>query len=235
MKFPRELVPILLLPLLLTACIGTDIIDDPVVPPRVAISPRIDSLSAGETVQFAAKYYNDIGIAEEQAITWISTDTGHIQIDENGLATGIVTGPAQLIATGGGAADTLTLNTAGVTNVTTLRAGDFEGRGGYSASGEARLERQTDGSLKLFFGSDFSASAGPSIYILLANHTSGNYSVTAGSPEVNSTSAQISSTRVTNFSGAMEFDVPADVDIDDFDFVVLYCVIGPVFGFAELN
>lgn len=221
--------------LFMTGCIGTDIIDDPEVPERVRISPRIDSLAAGQSIQLFASYFDQTGTEQAQSIEWMSTEPGNVAIDANGLANSLNGGPARIIARAGTAADTLVLNVEGVSNTTLVRSGTFEGRGGYNAEGEARLESQADGSLKLFFASDFSTSPGPSVYILLANHTNGSYSVTNGALEVNASSAQIIPSRMTNFSGEMEFDVPAGVNITDYDFVVLYCIIGPVFGTSSLN
>ncbi|MEM7037644.1 MAG: hypothetical protein AAF570_11745 [Bacteroidota bacterium] len=231
---PAHFLPFLLL-LVLSGCIGTDIIDDPRVPPRLTIHPRIDSLPAGDSIQFTTTYTNEIGQEEAQQALWSSTSPADVSIDGQGWARSHTGNSAQIIAFANGAADTLTLNTAGVSNSTAMRTGSFVGVGGYNAAGTATLEPQPDGSLKLLFGTDFVASAGPSLYILLANHTNGNYMVVPGTQSVSATSAQITPERMMNFAGEMEFTVPADVSIVDFDFVVLYCVIGPVFGYAELN
>ena len=234
-KIPLTLFTLLLPLFYLSGCIGTDIIDDPRVPPRLTIEPRIDNIDPGDSIQFTATYKNELGLEEPTTVTWSSTEPSHVSVSATGLAHGIIADSAQIIASADGIQDTLILNTDGVSNVTLSRTGMLQGKGGYTATGTVTLEAQPDGSLKLLFASDFVASAGPSIYIMLANHTGGSYTVTPGSNAVNSTSAQITANRVTDFSGAMEFDVPAGVAIDDFDFVVLYCVIGPVFGHASFE
>lgn len=228
---------IFLLPLFLhLSCVGTDYIDDPTIPVRLVISPRIDSIEVGQTVQFDAAYFNEFGQEVQTAVTWSSTDPAIVSIDQAGKATGQAVGPVKIIATAEKAADTLVLNTAGVTNSANLRTGKFQKAGSsYNVTGDVRLEKQPDGGLKLFFQNNFSASAGPSLYVLLANHRNGSYTVTPGSNAVNGTSAQITPTRLTVFSGEMTFDVPSGIGIDDYDYVVLYCTLGPVFGFAELK
>jgi len=224
--------------LLLTACIGTDLVDDPMIAERLTIMPRIDAIQVGETVQFEVEYLNGFGNAEEVPIVWSSTDPEVVRISENGLAEGLAEGPAKIIADAGTVADTLILNTEGVTNTseTDELSGMFEPvSGSYDIEGTARLTKASDTKLQLIFESNFRVSAGPSLYVLLANHTNGAYTVTRGSQEVNGTSAQITPERMTSFSGEMIFDVPDGVEIDDYDYVVLYCTLGPVFGFAELE
>lgn len=224
------------LSIFIAGCIGTDYIDDPTVPERLVISPRVDSILVGQTVQFSATHYDEYGQETQQSIAWQSSAPAIVSIDPNGKATGLASGPAKIIASAGSASDTLVLNTAGVTNSATLRTGIFQNAGNsYQIKGNAKLELLPNGSLQLSFENNFSVSAGPSLYVLLANHTNGSYSVSSGSNTVNGTSAQITPTRLTNFSGQMTFNVPTGIGIDDYKYVVLYCTLGPVFGFAELK
>jgi hypothetical protein len=232
----RFLFPFFTISILFASCVGTDYIDDPTIAERVVISPRIDSLKVGQSVQFSAAYFNEFGMEEQVAVAWQSTAPNIVSIDQNGKATGLAGGPAKIIAKAGNAADTLVLNTTGVTNSTTLRTGTFQNAGShYQVAGNTKLEKLPNGSLRLSFENNFSASAGPSLYVLLANHTNGSYTVTPGGNAVNGTSAQITSTKLTSFSGAMTFNVPAGIGIDDYKYVVLYCTLGPVFGYATLS
>jgi hypothetical protein len=48
-------------------------------------------------------------------------------------------------------------------------------------------------------------------------------------PVINGTSAQISSTRLTKFTGAMNWEVPAGVDVKNYKYVLFYCTLVPVF------
>lgn len=226
----------LLCTLLLGSCIGTDIIDDPIVPEEVMITPRVDTLMVGETIQFSATYYNQFGNPEQANISWVSTNTLAVTIDNNGLATCLDTGSVMIIASVGTIADTLTINTSGVTNTTTLRMGTFvDGDANYKVNGTATLE-DTGTELKLTTNDGFNMTAGPGIYLFLAKTNNGTYSYTPGSNVVNNLSAQITANKLNTFTGKMEYTVPAGVDINDYDFVVYYCVtVGGVFGWAELN
>lgn len=235
MTLPNRILLFFLLAASLQSCVGTDIIEDPVFPERITILPRIDSLSPGESVQLRTRFFDEFGREQEVAASWVSTDTSRVVVSETGMATGVSAGPVEIIASFNAATDTLYLNNDTVSNLPDPRSGTFSGANGYTAMGTARLEIQGDGKLHLVLESDFRTSAGPSLYLLLANHTNGNYSVTNGGNAVTGASAQITPTRMTNFTGTMDFIVPDDVLIDDYQFVVLYCTIGPVFGTAELN
>jgi hypothetical protein len=232
----KQLIPVILMAVLLSACTGTDFIDDPAIPERLVISPRIDSLEVGQTVQFEAAYYDEFGKEKPAAIGWQSTNPSIVSISQNGLATGVSNGPVKIIAAANNIADTLVLNTTGVTNSSGGRMGNFQNAGNhYHSSGGVRLEQLPDGSLQLIFESDFSTSPGPSLYVLLANHKNGAYAVTPGGNAISGASAQITPARLTSFSGARTYAVPAGISTGDYKYVVLYCTLGPVFGFAELK
>ena len=59
--------------------------------------------------------------------------------------------------------------------------------------------------------------------------------VVSNNPAINGTSAQISLTRLTNFQGTMSWDIPVGVDVNNYKYALLYCTLGPVFGYAELK
>lgn len=227
--------PLLLFLIAFVGCIGTDFIDDPIQPERLTIFPRIDSLPQGQTMQFWADYFNEFGIAETVTVDWSSTDPTVVTIDANGWAEAVGAGPVKIIATGGNASDTLVLNTIGVTNTTGKRTGTLSGDNGYNASGSVRLEELPNETLQLVFEDNFSCSAGPSVYVLLTNHLDGAYSLNIGGNAINGSSAQITPNKLSAFSGEMIYSVPPSVGIDDYQYVVLYCALGPIFGFAELN
>ncbi len=71
--------------------------------------------------------------------------------------------------------------------------------------------------------------------MVLANNTTGPYLITPGNNDRNNIGVQISTNKIGN-SGAMTFQVPAGVEIDDYNYVVLWCItVNGLFGFAELN
>lgn len=221
----------------MAGCIGTDIVDDPMFEPSLSITPRIDSLQVGQSQQFMAEYTDEFGKLVDTPATWASSNSAVVEIDAQGLAMCLDTGGAYITASVAGLMDTLYLNTPGVTNTTKgSRTGSFvDGTGSYRASGTATLEDDGTGNLTLDFGSDFSSSSGPAVYVVLANNTTGPYLITPGSNEQNNIGVQISQQKIGN-SGAMSFQVPAGVELDDYDYVVLWCItVNGLFGYAELN
>lgn len=105
----------------------------------------------------------------------------------------------------------------------------------YQIGGTARLKQGGDGKLTLMFDNNFQVSAGPSLYVLLTNNTNGGYTITPGGNAKNGTSVQITTSKLSKFSGEMTYEIPAGVRLSDYKFVVLYCTLGPVFGAAELK
>ena len=118
----------------------------------------------------------------------------------------------------------------------TLRSGTFRsaGAGSYTVAGDVFITT-SGGKSKITVKDNFKASIGPSLFLLLTNHTNGSYMVVSNNPAINGTSAQISLTRLTNFQGTMSWDVPVGVDVTNYKYALLYCTLGPVFGYAELK
>ncbi len=83
----------------------------------------------------------------------------------------------------------------------------------YQIEGQAFLEELSDGSLTLRLSEDFDTPPGPDVRILLGNSLSQN-----GSQEV------INLSTIGHFNGARTFDVPANIDIEDFDRILFFCV-----------
>ena len=83
----------------------------------------------------------------------------------------------------------------------------------YSISGDAFLEELSNGDLQLRLSDDFSTPQGPDVRILLGNSLS-----LSGAEEL------INLSDVGHFSGALTVDVPSNIDIDDFDFILFFCV-----------
>jgi hypothetical protein len=226
---------LLLFSFFITACVGTDYIDDPIVKERLTISPRIATLAVGQAQMFTARYSNQYGIEENKIITWFSTAPTRISITPNGKAEALATGLAAIVARVGLVTDTLWLNRDGGNDTTFRRSGAFERVGtSYNVAGSVQVFT-VQGVTKIVTNANFSVSAGPSLYLLLANHTNGRYTVVQGGNAVNNVSAQITPNRMTQFSGQLTFDVPNNVNPADYQYAVLYCTLGPVFGFATLR
>jgi hypothetical protein len=246
-----RIVPILSL-LFLYSCVGTDLINDAVIGEKISISPRIDTLAIGKEQVFNIKFTNKYGTEENpKTITWRSNDPTKISIDATGKAKALAVGRATLYATNGVATDSIVLNTPTGNNNTGgnnnnnntgssgdtsfLKKGTFQAVGGsYSIKGNVTV-RTIKGVTQIVTDAGFVVSAGPSLYVLLTNHTNGRYTVTTGANVVNAVSAQITPNRLSTFSGALSWTAPANVNPSDYKYVVFYCTLGPVFGYAELK
>ena len=225
------------------SCVGTDIIDDPIIPERVTIAPRISTLDVGKEQTFTVKYTNQYGVEEvAKSIVWRSNDPSKVTIDATGKAKSLVSGKVTLYATVGKATDSLLLNQTqtgggGTSGDTTfLRRGVFQSRtGAYTAVGNVRIQT-VKGITQIITDANLNVSAGPSLYLLLANHTNGSYTVT---PNVNATSAvsvQITATKISGgLTGVQTWSVPSGVNPANYQYAVFYCSLGPVFGSAELK
>jgi hypothetical protein len=222
---------------LFSSCIGTDYVDDEVLSPKVKISNMIGSLKKGESHQFSATYTDAQGVEQSANIEWSSSNSEVLSIDNQGKASALKVGESIIKAKFQTFADSFKLIvTEDDTPIEITRTGSFiNGEGSYKAKGIAELTQGADGKLMLTFKSDFVVSAGPSVYVFLANKTRGAFAYQVGGNKVDATSAQITPNRLTNFSGQMSFEVPQDVNINEYKYVVLYCILGPVFGTAELK
>ena len=228
---------------LLSSCVGTDLIDDPIIGEKIRLSPRIDSLTVGKEQVFSIKFTNKYGVEESvKNIVFRSSDPSKITVDAAGKAKVIALGKTTIYATNGAATDSLVLNkqsdigsNTNSNDTTFIKRGVFKSvSSSYSTVGNVRLQT-VKGVTQIVTDANFSVSAGPSVYLLLTNHIDGRYTVTPGSHAVNAVSAQITANKLTKFSGAETWIVPAGVNPADYKYVVLYCVLGPVFGAAELK
>ncbi|MBP6794324.1 MAG: DM13 domain-containing protein [Saprospiraceae bacterium] len=222
-----------------SSCIGTDIIEETEVPEQVLISTNISSIKIGDKVQLGAIYTNKYGMTENKQIIW-STSTPEIaSVTSSGLVSALKAGDAVIKANAANAESSSIIKVSAdpvtETGINT-RSGIFmsAGSGSYTVAGDVMINTQ-DGKSKITVKDNFKASIGPSLFLLLTNHTNGSYMVVNNNPAINGTSAQISLTRLTNFQGAMSWDVPAGVDVKNYKYALLYCTLGPVFGFAELK
>ncbi len=222
-----------------SSCIGTDIIEETEVPEQVLISTNISSIKIGDKVQLGAVYTNKYGMTENKQIIWSTITPETVSVTSSGLVSALKAGDAVIKATAANAETTRIIKVSADSVIETginTRSGIFmsAGSGSYTVTGDVMITTQ-NGKSKITVKDNFKASIGPSLFLLLTNHTNGSYMVVNNNPAINGTSAQISLNRLTNFQGAMSWDVPAGVDIKNYKYALLYCTLGPVFGFAELK
>ncbi|MBK9735197.1 MAG: DM13 domain-containing protein [Saprospiraceae bacterium] len=224
---------------LLSSCIGTDLVEEIEVPTQVLISTNVASIKVGEQVQFNAIFTNNYGMTQSKPIIWSTSTPEILSVSSSGLVKALKTGNANLKAMSENAVTTRTLvitSDIKPDTTSTLRSGTFRsaGAGSYTVAGDVIITT-SGGKSKITVKDNFKASIGPSLFLLLTNHTNGSYMVVSNNPAINGTSAQISLTRLTNFQGTMSWDVPAGVDVSNYKYALLYCTLGPVFGYAELK
>ena len=226
------------------SCVGTDIIDDPIIPERVTIGPRITTLEVGKEQIFTTKYTNQYGTEEAaKSIIWRSNDPSKVTIDASGKAKSLAFGKVTLYATVGKSTDSLVLNQTqtggggGTSGDTTfLRRGVFKsGTTSYTTVGNVRIQT-VKGVTQIITDANLNVSPGPSLYLLLANHTNGSYAVTPNANATNAVSVQITATKISGaLTGVQTWAVPSSVNPANYQYAVFYCTLGPVFGSAELK
>jgi len=90
--------------------------------------------------------------------------------------------------------------------------------GGYSISGNGILEEFDDGTIQFRLDDNFATPAGPDVRVFLSDDPNS----TQNSVEIANLGTRDDG--INHFSGALTVDVPAGVGIDDFDYLVFYCV-----------
>ncbi len=203
--------------------IFVNVVDDPKQVARVVITPgEAQTLSVGTSLQLTAQALNLAGDpVEDTQIEWQSDNTSVVTVSSEGIVNALSPGTGRITASSAGIESAaLEIVVSGST-----RSGSFTGRPGssYRVEGTATLRRNTDGSLQLEFSEDFSGSRGPGLEVLLSStNTSAPGSISLGSIKSN--------------TGAQVYDVPADVELTSFDWVVIHCrPFNVTFGFAELD
>ena len=84
--------------LLISGCIGTDYLEDPIVGEMIEISPASLALMPGQTSQFQAIYYDKYGIAQDVMFSWSTSAPEVATIDQAGQITALKIGQAVITA-----------------------------------------------------------------------------------------------------------------------------------------
>ena len=85
--------------LMLGGCIGTDLVDDPIVDGQLQIVPERLALLVGTSEIADATYFNMFGIEEAVPVAWRTEPESVATVDANGKVTAIIPGQALLFAT----------------------------------------------------------------------------------------------------------------------------------------
>lgn len=208
---------------LLASCIGTDILDDAVEPVVVILNP-VDEIAVGTTYAFMAEYRNMTGMPENVPLSWESSDQNVLQIDQQGNASAIKEGMAEIRVTGAGVTSFLVVEAGDMTSAPiTERIATLETSSTYPLEGTVTLALTDDG-MVLRFADDFrTTSALPGLYVYLSNNTA-------------TTNNAFEIEKVTAFSGAQEYVIPDVRDLMKYEYVLFFCkpFVVPV-GHGRLN
>ena len=212
MKFHFHLLLISLLAL--SSCIGDDIVFD-AVDASVRILNPLDSLAVGDTYQFEAAYFNQIGQETPASIRWSSSDTNLLQIDELGEAKGLAAGDVEVLVTAepsgeDAVTEQMTVHVGSATSSSNPgRKGTIQTTSSYILEGSFTLE-QNGPNLKLSIADDYRASSSlPGLYVYLTN----NPATTNGALEIG---------KVSVFSGAHEYLIN-NADITAYSHILYFC------------
>ncbi len=91
-------------------------------------------------------------------------------------------------------------------------------RGGYSVSGKVILEQLTDSTARLRLDDDFETDSGPDVVIFLSNDST-NINGALRVADIGTVNG------LRHFKGAISFDLPTGVRIDDYRYVVMRCLL----------
>ena len=196
------------------------VVDDENSVASIEIIDNPATIHVGESAQLSALVKNINGdILSGKTISWTSSMSGILTVDNNGLITGVSAGSSNVTAISEGILSP-SVSVVVTQNTTTSRTGSFVGRGSYRVSGDVTVSTQSDGTIKVELESNFSTSSGPGLYVYLSNSTSGGLDI-----------GKLKST-----SGSQTYLPPANVTLSDYDYVLIWCKpFGVTFGQAKLN
>jgi len=233
---------------LLVGCVGSDILDD-TIPEVVRITSTAKNIPVGETYQFKATFFNNIGLPEEHPVLWFSDDESVVTISSNGLATGVKEGVTKIkvrvvlddnlsvedeksitIITGESTTpDDGSMGEEMPENPTTgdsenLKEGTIATTSSYVLSGDFTLQEiPGTNNLELTFSDSYVADSGlPGLYLYFTNNTNS----INGAHEVG---------MVVTFKGEHSY-VLSNVGINDFSSLLYWCKpFGIKVGNGEFN
>ncbi len=210
----------ILFTVILTSCIGEDIIDD-FVEPSLRINNPIGGLKVNETHNFIATYFNNVGEEASANITWSSSNDNIVSITNEGVATALTEGQTTITAI-------VTDNGVAIedTNAITIVASDEEvpdppasdSKNGslkttssYVLEGDFTLSAiENTNNLNLSLNSNYKADNSlPGLYLYLTN----NPNSVNGAKEVG---------KVQVFNGEHEYII-TNTDINDFKYLLYWC------------
>lgn len=210
--------------LVLVGCIGTDIVEDIIVDQSLSINDRLLTLAIGESFQFEADFFDELGEQSSAEIIWESSDDAIMSITSAGLASAVAQGDVLIRAISGSARDSVMVSASSTTTFAAAeRTGSFRGLRDYSVNGTFTLTENGD-DLELTFSSNFIASRGPGLFVYLSN----NATRVTGGVEVG---------QLMQNSGTQTYIISRTAaQLDTYNHVLIYCrPFGVAFGTGQFN
>ncbi|MEQ9287019.1 MAG: Ig-like domain-containing protein [Cyclobacteriaceae bacterium] len=208
-------IKIILATILLSGCVGEDFIDDR-VDERVEIANPISELKVGDTYQFNARFFNNVGKIDEATFEWQSSGPDIISVDGNGLATGLSEGNVIIsvsVPEVAGLKYELPVMAGAETVVMenpNERSGTIQTTSSYTLEGDFTIVKTEEG-LELQLASNYKASTAlPGLYVYLTN----NPATVNGAYEIG---------EVKVFSGANTMAIGGSVGIMDYAYLLYFC------------
>lgn len=210
--------PLLWAIVLLSGCIGDDIIYD-TVPEELRITNPLDTLAVGDSYTFQLLFTNNIGIEESREATWASSEPGVLQVDDQGTATGMSKGQASVSATvllEGNIP--LSVNKLIVVDEETvvqnpddnIRQGAIKTTSNYELRGSFQMKKEGMDLLIEIFEDYKATSALPGLYVYLSN----NPNSIQGAFEIGA---------VQVFEGAHTYTIGGDMSLNQYKYLLYYC------------
>ena len=202
--------------LLLSACIGEDLVDDR-VPAEIRITNPILSLEIEQTHQYQAKYFDFVGREiSEKPLVWESSDPAVASVSHQGLVTAVDEGSAIITVTSEddlgnviSATDKLEVSDNTQTE-NMIITGTLQTTSSYLLRGSFRLEK-TEASFTLYLEDDYQADRGlPRLVVFLSNNR-------------NSVADAYRIGEVRVFSGAHSYHLPSDFGLMDYRYLLYWC------------
>jgi hypothetical protein len=215
---------IFLLVISLTACVGVDVLDIILVPPRLEITSYPTQLQVGDSFQLQAIKFDSVGAPVNAEVVWTVSNSAFAGINEAGQLVGLSEGTVDLAASLGALQDQVTLNiTASETKSSqTLRTGTLQGVGGYDITGDFKIYQDSlTGKVLLEFIEASIDNSTPGPYYYLSNTT-------------NSVNGGLSLGPAG--SGNSIYELDEGVTVNTYDAVVVWCEpFGVTLGFGDFD
>lgn len=205
---------LLILPILLSSCVGDDFVMDN-VDPVLRITDAVDTLGLGDSFEFKAQYLNNVGVEEVLPKDWTSSDPAIISVNDSGLVTANQMGEATIMVALEVNDEVLRAeHTITVAEETVIapsdRTGTLQTTSSYLLTGDFVLAEENN-ALTLTFADNYEASSNlPGLYIYLTN----NPSTTNGAFEIG---------KVSTFSGAHSYALPDNISLNEFSHILYFC------------